>query len=121
MVLNTVVAMFSEYCAKPFTVEPVKVVYEEPEYAPVDRSLHHAEADNSNGASTQQSDKKDAGKEEKQLKNKEGGDISMNGWTFPIVKEYVCLSIYLLSACLASTYPSSVYLYLRTLIPIYLS
>lgn len=28
VVLNTVIAMFSEYCAKPFTVEPVKIVYE---------------------------------------------------------------------------------------------
>jgi phenylalanyl-tRNA synthetase beta chain len=28
IVLNTVVAMFSEYCAQPFTVEPVNVVYE---------------------------------------------------------------------------------------------
>jgi phenylalanyl-tRNA synthetase beta chain len=29
MVLNTMVTMFSEYCAKPFTVESVKVTYEE--------------------------------------------------------------------------------------------
>jgi phenylalanyl-tRNA synthetase beta chain len=28
VVLNTVVTMFSQYCAKPFTVEPVRVVYE---------------------------------------------------------------------------------------------
>lgn len=28
IVLDTVVAMFSEYCAQPFTVEPVNVVYE---------------------------------------------------------------------------------------------
>ena len=30
VVLNTMVAMFSEYCEKPFTIEPVEVVYEEP-------------------------------------------------------------------------------------------
>ncbi|TMW56401.1 hypothetical protein Poli38472_006411 [Pythium oligandrum] len=29
VVLNTVIAMFSEYCAEPFTVEPVNIVYEE--------------------------------------------------------------------------------------------
>ncbi|KAF9911782.1 phenylalanine--tRNA ligase subunit beta [Lobosporangium transversale] len=29
IVLNTIVAMFSEYCAQPFTVEPVEVVYED--------------------------------------------------------------------------------------------
>lgn len=29
IVLNTVIAMFSEYCAEPFTVEPVRVEYEE--------------------------------------------------------------------------------------------
>ena len=28
MVLNTLVAMFSEYCAEPFTIEPVQVVYQ---------------------------------------------------------------------------------------------
>jgi phenylalanyl-tRNA synthetase beta chain len=30
VVLNTMVAMFSEYCEKPFLIEPVEVVYEEP-------------------------------------------------------------------------------------------
>jgi phenylalanyl-tRNA synthetase beta chain len=30
VVLNTVVCMFSEYCAEPFAVEPVEVKYEEP-------------------------------------------------------------------------------------------
>lgn len=29
IVLNTMIAMFSEYCAEPFTVEPVSIVYEE--------------------------------------------------------------------------------------------
>jgi phenylalanyl-tRNA synthetase beta chain len=29
IVLNTVIAMFSEYCAKPFTVEPVQIEYED--------------------------------------------------------------------------------------------
>ncbi|CAI5726480.1 unnamed protein product [Hyaloperonospora brassicae] len=29
VVLNTMVAMFSEYCATPFTVEPVRVIYED--------------------------------------------------------------------------------------------
>lgn len=29
VVLNTMIAMFSEYCAKPFTVEPVQVDYED--------------------------------------------------------------------------------------------
>ncbi|KAF4320130.1 hypothetical protein BBO99_00002457 [Phytophthora kernoviae] len=29
VVLNTMIAMFSEYCAKPFTVEPVQVIYED--------------------------------------------------------------------------------------------
>lgn len=29
IVLNTMIAMFSEYCAVPFTVEPVRVVYEQ--------------------------------------------------------------------------------------------
>lgn len=29
VVLNTMIAMFSGYCAKPFTVEPVRVVYED--------------------------------------------------------------------------------------------
>uniref|UniRef100_A0AAV1V4Z7 phenylalanine--tRNA ligase n=1 Tax=Peronospora matthiolae TaxID=2874970 RepID=A0AAV1V4Z7_9STRA len=29
VVLNTMVAMFSEYCAKPFKVEPVRVIYED--------------------------------------------------------------------------------------------
>ncbi|KAJ0408027.1 hypothetical protein P43SY_000231 [Pythium insidiosum] len=29
IVLNTVIAMFSEYCAQPFTVEPVQIHYEE--------------------------------------------------------------------------------------------
>ncbi|KAF9995066.1 phenylalanine--tRNA ligase subunit beta, partial [Entomortierella chlamydospora] len=29
IVLNTMVAMFSEYCAEPFTVEPVEIIYED--------------------------------------------------------------------------------------------
>lgn len=33
VVLNTVVTMFSEYCAEPFAVEPVEVVYEVPVHA----------------------------------------------------------------------------------------
>uniref|UniRef100_K3WGC6 phenylalanine--tRNA ligase n=1 Tax=Globisporangium ultimum (strain ATCC 200006 / CBS 805.95 / DAOM BR144) TaxID=431595 RepID=K3WGC6_GLOUD len=29
IVLNTMIAMFSEYCAEPFTIEPVNIVYED--------------------------------------------------------------------------------------------
>lgn len=39
IVLNTMIAMFSEYCAAPFTVEPVNIVYEEP-----DAGVHVSEA-----------------------------------------------------------------------------
>eukprot|EP01084_Bolivina_argentea_P248830 416312_1 len=31
IVLNTMVTMFSEYCSKPFTIEPVKIIYEKTE------------------------------------------------------------------------------------------
>ena len=34
IVLQTIVAMFSQYCAEPFTVEPVEVVYEDLEARP---------------------------------------------------------------------------------------
>ncbi|KEP61270.1 UNVERIFIED_CONTAM: phenylalanine--tRNA ligase, beta subunit protein [Hammondia hammondi] len=62
IVLNTLVAMFSEYCKEPYTVEPIRVVYEDPSNAPIDRSV------------------KCQG--EASLQN---GNASMNGWVFPRV------------------------------------
>ncbi|PFH33959.1 phenylalanine--tRNA ligase, beta subunit protein [Besnoitia besnoiti] len=62
IVLNTLVAMFSEYCKEPYTVEPVQVVYEVAANAPVDRSMKCVDDD-----------------------RKQTGDGSMNGWAFPRV------------------------------------
>ncbi|CBZ54893.1 hypothetical protein NCLIV_053190 [Neospora caninum Liverpool] len=63
IVLNTLVAMFSEYCKEPFTVEPIQVVYEDPTSAPIDRSAKCSS--------------------EEPARN---GEASMNGWAFPRVE-----------------------------------
>lgn len=39
IVLNTLIAMFSQYCEEPFTVEPVEVIYEEDSVFPAGETL----------------------------------------------------------------------------------